>query len=96
MARLGVENPDFLNILYYIPGALPTELPSLGKSMGWPLSCHLNLSYGWFRQAQEYDHQIAHPTHPQSGPSMTDLNTPPHIADEVLYEIYAKNWSNEN
>ena len=29
-------NPGFLNI----PGALPTELPSPGSSMGWPLFCH--------------------------------------------------------
>ena len=36
MARLGVEP----RLPEYIPGALPTELPSLGKSMGWLLFCH--------------------------------------------------------
>jgi hypothetical protein len=39
MARLGVEP----RLPEYIPGALPTELPSQGESMGWLLFCHLNL-----------------------------------------------------
>jgi len=36
MARLGVEH----RLPEYIPGALPTELPSLGKQLGWPLFFH--------------------------------------------------------
>ena len=87
LARLGVEP----RLPEYIPGALPTELPSLGKSMGWLLFCHFEFVNRLHIQQYSYPntwhgverHLSYHPAFVKEGMAICGRRRHKHRLEEV-------------